>query len=662
MKKNLLVTLGICAGLMLTACPKADEPDNGKTEPPVVEPNVVDVRITTLLGENHNVPKIPEAEDWAASIINTTQGMAVSAYCTNVNDEQGRSLEEVFAATLTADSHWNALNDDTYTVDDYGYMFGDGASQEASSVLITFYLSVQHEGEFDLYVIDAAGTYDGKPIDEDGNEVEWYVDYIGYGFIYETEAVPSAEDLNAVLGTDVEAFPMGFVPESGYVYAGFEADEQYNATFVVIYPGGEVETAAQAAALEEAGYEVRVYQEIVDYDFDMTTWEITYIYQTYYFVLDADYSFCALIYADADYGLVEFDICTVDAYYGIELTEDTEWSKDVADFFADLGISIPFVALGADYAVSDQYFENYGCYSIEDGYYLDLTEDIKAAVVAAGFVLDEDPDSDTYGGYLKDLNEIDYIAISVYYSTVAGNTIDIYPMEHPHITYDTEWNEEVAEAIAEIFTEDYDVTLPFVALGNEYGLSFTWLMEGYYAIVDYYDVDLTADIIAAIETAGFVYDADWDAYYYENDDGSEFEIYVTYDTQFGEGNTIVFNYYPAVVVLEVGEALALPELAESGSATEEPVYVGGTVVAVGEFNESKGYYKNVVIEDEAGNRLTIRTINLGEEFADSTIEVGDVLIAYGYLQNTDGTITMGTYNNTYAYVADIIPGSLVALQ
>ncbi len=651
MKKNLLVTLGICAGLMLTACPKNDDNNEVPPEPPipVVVPNVVDVRITTLLGENHDVPKIPDAADWKASIVETQNGMAVSAYCTDVADESGKHYEEVFDALFTADAKWNSLNSDDNTVEDAGYLYGNGTSLAASPLVAQFFAG-EEDGTtyFNFMLYDQGGVYGGKPIGEDGHEVQWFEPYIANSWIYETTELFAVDVVNEGLGIEATKIPEIAVPETGYVYAAFEEDEDGPETVVVAYPGDDLTAFAEKA--EADGFVVRSEQQLVDIDFD--TFE--FIYATYYTIFDDSHTYVLKAYVYE--GMCEFDFVKFGEIFEANKTEDTSWSQGVLDMFNKAGVTLPFIQLGADYAATEDYLEEYGCYTIADSYYEDLTATYGEALVAAGFVKDVNEESDTYGSYLKDLEGYNYVAISFYYD--AGNNIDIYPMVKPHLTEDTAWNKDVADALTEIGVE-----LPFIKLGYDYHFTDEFFEEyGCYTIVDSHNEDLLYGPTAygdALVAAGY------ELMPAEEDDDSELKSYVKelengytvyIDIYYQHGNNIDIYVVAPTPSYTVAEALALEEIQADGGVTSDVVIVTGTIKSVGAFKSTStgGYYSNVVIEDGEGNELKIRTINLGDDFAGQTLEVGDTLSAVGYLSNKDGTITMGTANDTYAYVYDLV--------
>ena len=85
-------------------------------------------------------------------------------------DKEG-TIEEQYAALFTEDTNLVNLNDETYTVEDYGYYFGDSDQK----VIINFY---SEEGYFYLTIY----RYDGLAGSLDVSKVDtnWYVDYINF--------------------------------------------------------------------------------------------------------------------------------------------------------------------------------------------------------------------------------------------------------------------------------------------------------------------------------------------------------------------------------------------------------------------------------------------------------------------------------------------------
>ena len=86
----------------------------------------------------------------------------------------------------------------------------------------------------------------------------------------------------------------------------------------------------------------------------------------------------------------------------------------------------------------------------------------------------------------------------------------------------------------------------------------------------------------------------------------------------------------------------------NNEASASPFYVRGTVTAIG----TKGnYYKNVYFTDGT-TELLIYTINMSNGI--SGFEVGDTIVAYGYIKNYNGTIEMATgAGGVYVYVVSV---------
>jgi len=129
--------------------------------------------------------------------------------------------------------------------------------------------------------------------------------------------------------------------------------------------------------------------------------------------------------------------------------------------------------------------------------------------------------------------------------------------------------------------------------------------------------------------------------YYPLDDGTSGDIPVDPDNNYGTLTSPVST----TTAYNACSGLA------SGSASAEPFYVKGTVTEIG---QTGSYYKNVYFTDGTTNML-IYTINMGEGV--SGFEVGDTIIAYGYVKNYDGTIEMATNGNTFVIVVEVLTSS-----
>ena len=98
--------------------------------------------------------------------------------------------------------------------------------------------------------------------------------------------------------------------------------------------------------------------------------------------------------------------------------------------------------------------------------------------------------------------------------------------------------------------------------------------------------------------------------------------------------------------LTTSQALSATSGLKSGEVSDQPFYVKGKVVSIG----SKGnYYQSVYITDGT-KQLLIYTINMGSGV--SGFDVGDEIVAYGYIKNYNGTIEFATnyINNSPVYV------------
>ena len=88
---------------------------------------------------------------------------------------------------------------------------------------------------------------------------------------------------------------------------------------------------------------------------------------------------------------------------------------------------------------------------------------------------------------------------------------------------------------------------------------------------------------------------------------------------------------------------------DDGECSVNPFYVKGTVTKIGE--DKGNYYKNVYFTDGTTEML-IYTINMGSGI--SGFDLGDTIVAYGYIKNYQGTIEMATYNSSvYVYVVKL---------
>ena len=108
------------------------------------------------------------------------------------------------------------------------------------------------------------------------------------------------------------------------------------------------------------------------------------------------------------------------------------------------------------------------------------------------------------------------------------------------------------------------------------------------------------------------------------------------------------NYGTLENPVSTSDALgACGSLAE-GKASADLFYVTGIVTKIG---ETGSYYKNVYITD-GKNELLIYSISMGEGV--TGFEVGDIIIAYGYIKNYYGVIEMASNNGKYVYAVSAV--------
>ena len=90
----------------------------------------------------------------------------------------------------------------------------------------------------------------------------------------------------------------------------------------------------------------------------------------------------------------------------------------------------------------------------------------------------------------------------------------------------------------------------------------------------------------------------------------------------------------------------------NGETSAQAFYVKGTVTAIG---KTGNYYQNVYFTDGTTEML-IYTINMSDGI--DGFEVGDTIVAFGYIKNYSGTIEMATYNGSvYVYVVKVEAGT-----
>ena len=147
---------------------------------------------------------------------------------------------------------------------------------------------------------------------------------------------------------------------------------------------------------------------------------------------------------------------------------------------------------------------------------------------------------------------------------------------------------------------------------------------------------------------------DMSFYYYESEYVVDIYVYLYDDADSGSGgdsgNTeSQINYGTQSSPVSTTYAYDACSSLGNGKSSASPFYVKGTVTKVGE--DRGNYYKNVYFTD-GKTELLIYTINFGSGIYG--FDVGDTIVAYGYIKNYNGTIEMATYNSSvYVYVVSV---------
>ena len=151
---------------------------------------------------------------------------------------------------------------------------------------------------------------------------------------------------------------------------------------------------------------------------------------------------------------------------------------------------------------------------------------------------------------------------------------------------------------------------------------------------------------------------DMSFYYYENEYVVDIYVYVTDDSgstggdssdDGGDTSGDTINYGTRDNPVTTTYAYNACKDLANGESSPNPFYVKGTVTKIG---EKGNYYMNVYFTD-GNTEMLIYTINMSNGI--TGFEVGDTIIACGYIKNYNGIIEMATYNKTvYVYVVDVI--------
>ena len=361
-------------------------------------------------GVNITVPSVNEYNlDYEVIYYLAYEQYLITAY----GDGLGADVEHQYAALFTEDTGLTSMNDeDSYTVEDYGYLFGD-ASQ---NILINFF-SESGSFYFTIYRYDGtAGTLDVTDVDK-----SWYVDYVNFSGFELFDEFPSSEILAELVIAENITIPNitediyvgGFVPAYIDDY-GYQVPD----TFYVVLEGDQM--LDYGAILETAGYTVEIKEnteQTIDWD-AMEVVEVTYTTITAY---DADKIVYITISLDENENtLVGF------SYFGdlftTNKTTNTDWTDEEKALMNEtLHQLLPFMAFGDDYMIYDASDDEWTLFVIQDSYFEDLSEDYINILLGLGFKVDDTTYEDTY--YVLDNG---YVYIEIYVGYEGGNYLEVY--------------------------------------------------------------------------------------------------------------------------------------------------------------------------------------------------------------------------------------------
>lgn len=396
-KKIKLLSL-VAVTTLLIGCRTNKKDDTPQTQ------EIDQVMAAFLDGTNYSIPNLPVADDWAYEPLYyySYSTYYVSAGCTGTKE-----METEYANAVTTAGTLVSYNDETYTVEDYGYIFVD--DEDDPTVQLSFY----YEDDYFNVVVyrndGKAGTLDVSNVDK-----SWYVDYVNqYGYIKSTNFPSNQIKLFYELGIDVPSLSSG----TNLVYGYYEADEDYVAEFDV-YVEGDIVSSAETI-LKNAGYTVTSSESQT---IDWTTYE--YVTYTQYTAFDSSHKLVIKFnHQDGNaytlFNFYQFSDCFTDTK-----TANADWTSEEktnqTNYFGEV---LPFITLGSDYEFDTSWYSYYSLISFVDTYYESLVDNYGTTLSANGFTLVNDSTSDWDGCYYKD-NHTKTLYIDVYYDE--GNHIDVY--------------------------------------------------------------------------------------------------------------------------------------------------------------------------------------------------------------------------------------------
>lgn len=293
------------------------------------------------------------------------------------------------------------MNDEDYTVAEYGYIYTDNESNPTMSL----YFQIL-DGNFvvDIYREDGKyGTADVSNVD-----TSWYVDYLRFYGFEKSETFPG-DKINAFLDVNVDIpAPVADFFVYGGAEAGYDDDGNYNPDTYYVFTDGDVSSAYSTALKESTNFVVT---------------ETTGLWG--YAVYEArDKGNNIVISFEEGYDNTQIIFKRFADVYTTEKTTRTDWADEEKALMNQyLGEVLPFIALGEDYTVTQDDFWGYYWISISDTYYENLLGSYGKLLVANGF-------TESNGSYVKD-NRTAYLEVELDYD--GGNSITVYYEESHYV-------------------------------------------------------------------------------------------------------------------------------------------------------------------------------------------------------------------------------------
>ena len=303
-----------------------------------------------------------------------------------------------------------------------GYLFSD----ETGYLLISFY---NDEGIFNLVITRNDGL--SGALDVSDVDTNWYVDYVNFQGMVLVSSFP--EDVikeylefdNSLVLPAINVSECLISFEEGYE----DEDGYYPDTFYVVLQDDNLSSCITLLSL--AGFEAELIEN-TSVTIDWDTWDL--IEYTYY--TGVAYNIEKNVYVELsldDYDNTLISFYRFDDLFVADKTTDNDWSDEEKVLMnSTLGQVMPFMQFGENYSIVAEVDEyDYTLLSLQDSYYVDLTEDYIDLLLANGF----EEDSDTYLStcYVLD-NGSSYIEVFVEY--YYGNYVSIYyePSKLPNLT------------------------------------------------------------------------------------------------------------------------------------------------------------------------------------------------------------------------------------